>query len=178
VLAGSKYPNTPLCTLRDGILKEYRQGKQESEHRLASTSRSLFQGQRIRPLLTLILGDTLAFLVFAAIGRSSHVEAAGLNAIPQIVETAAPFLIGWAIAAPFVGAYRVELLTSAKGMLARTAMAWLLAWPLGLGLRALIRQSSIPISFALVTFIAVLLIICVWRLAYLLIRSRATQRSV
>jgi hypothetical protein len=144
---------------------------------LRLTNQSLLQGQRIRTLLALILGDALAFLVFAAIGRGSHAEAAGLNALPQIVETAAPFLIGWALVAPFTGAYRAELITSAKGMLARTAVAWLVAWPLGLGLRALIRQSGIPISFALVTFIAVLLIICAWRLAYLSVRLRITQRS-
>jgi len=53
-----------------------------------------------RRIATLIVGDALAFLVFAAIGRSSHGEATGLAAIPQIALTAAPFAAAWFIVAP------------------------------------------------------------------------------
>ena len=62
-----------------------------------------------RRIATLVIGDALAFLVFAAIGRSSHGEATGLAAIPQIALTAAPFAAAWFIVAPFAGAYRREL---------------------------------------------------------------------
>src|SRR5689334_1124680 len=43
----------------------------------------------------LAAGDALAFMVFAALGRASHSEAAGLDAIMQVAETAAPFAAGW-----------------------------------------------------------------------------------
>lgn len=71
-------------------------------------------------------------------------EAAGLAALPQIIETAAPFMIGWFAIAPLVGAYRAEQTATPRSMLGRTALAWLIAWPIGLGLRALIRRDWYP----------------------------------
>ena len=102
--------------------------------------------ERRRAGALLIAGDALAFIAFSALGRASHSEAAGLNAILQVIETAAPFAIGWYAVAPFAGAYRSEIAHQPRRMLARTALAWLLAWPIGLLLWALIRQKSIPLS--------------------------------
>ena len=118
---------------------------------------------RVRRSAMLAAGDALAFMVFAALGRASHSEAAGIAAILQIAETAAPFAIGWFVVAPFAGAYRAELTQQPRLMLARSALAWLLAWPIGLLLRALIRQSTIPLSFAIVTLITNMLILLGWR---------------
>jgi Protein of unknown function (DUF3054) len=140
-----------------------------------TTTQRLGNPNYIRRIVSLAVGDTVAFLVFATIGRSSHAEAAGLNAIPQIIETAAPFLLGWVIAAPLLGAYRVQATSTPKTMLIRTLLAWLVAWPIGLGLRALIRQSDIPLSFALVTFVAVLVILGLWRGIFSLIEGRKSQ---
>jgi hypothetical protein len=128
-----------------------------------------------RSTLVLAIGDGIAFLAFAAAGRNTHAEAAGFDAIPQIIETAAPFMIGWFLVAPMVGAYRADVTNNPKRMLARSALAWLIAWPIGLGLRALIRQSSIPISFALVALVVVLAIVGIWRLAFALVARRAVQ---
>ena len=44
-------------------------------------------------LLSLILGDALVFLIFAAIGRRSHGEAAGLDSLLQVALTAAPLAL-------------------------------------------------------------------------------------
>jgi DUF3054 family protein len=118
---------------------------------------------RIRRSAMLAAGDALAFIVFAAVGRASHSEAAGLAAILQVAETAAPFAIGWYMVAPFAGAYGAEITGQPRRMLARSALAWLLAWPIGLLLRALIRQSPIPISFAIVTLITNMLLLLSWR---------------
>jgi hypothetical protein len=120
----------------------------------------------------LVAGDAVAFLIFAAIGRASHAEAAGLDALLQVAETAAPFMAGWFVAAPFLGAFRPDVIAAPRRMLARTALAWLVAWPIGLGLRALIRQSGIPISFALVTLITVLCILALWRGIFAGVASR------
>jgi Protein of unknown function (DUF3054) len=120
----------------------------------------------------LIAGDVLAFLIFAAIGRASHNEAAGFTALAQVAETAAPFAIGWFVAAPLIGAFRAEVVVRPRRMLARTALAWLLAWPLGLLLRALIRQTGIPFSFAIVTLITNLLILLGWRGVFTWLASR------
>ena len=129
----------------------------------------------VRLTAALVAGDALAFMLFSAIGRTSHGEAAGLEALLQVAGTAAPFLAGWFLAAPPLGAYRPALLAGPRPMLARTALAWLVAWPLGLGLRALLLQRGIPISFALVTFATVLVILGLWRGLFALGAARATR---
>ncbi|MFQ3630844.1 DUF3054 domain-containing protein [Roseiflexus sp.] len=120
----------------------------------------------------LVMGDAVALLIFAAIGRASHGEEAGLTALAQVAETAAPFMIGWFAVAPLFGAYRAHVTGAPLRMLASTALTWLIAWPVGLGLRALIRQTSIPLSFALVTFITVLTMMALWRGAFALIAAK------
>lgn len=125
---------------------------------------------------TLVVGDAIVFLIFAAIGRNNHGEASGLSAIPQIVLTALPFAAGWFIVAPFVGAYRRALADQPKAMAIRTAFAWLLALPVGLLLRwFFVDRVKVPptsvsdfASFAIVTFIFNLCVLMVWRLPYAL----------
>jgi hypothetical protein len=123
----------------------------------------------------LIAGDALAFLVFAALGRSSHGEAAGPSAILQVAETAAPFAIGWFAVAPLIGACRATVVSQPRAMLGRTALAWLMAWPIGLGLRALARHAPIPMSFAIVVLVTNMIILLGWRglFAWFLARRRA-----
>lgn len=123
--------------------------------------------------IVLIIGDLITLILFAVIGRSTHGEAAGFDAAMQVLETAAPFLIGWFVAAPFVGAFRANLLNRPGALLGRTALAWLIACPIGLGLRALIRQSPVIMTFALVTFATVLLMLLVWRGLFVLITRRS-----
>lgn len=133
--------------------------------------------------LVLLAGDSAAFLLFAAIGRRSHGEAAGLAAAWEVFQTAAPFLLGWLLVAPWTRAYRVAdyepgqpaapvapALPQQEGSHQRwpafagwLALVWLLAWPVGLGLRALFLQRGIPLSFALVTFISNLVLLVGWR---------------
>ena len=81
----------------------------------------------------------------------------------EVAWTAAPFLLGWFAVVPFVGALRGELLAQPGSLLKRTALAWLIAWPLGLGLRALFLQRGIPLSFALVTGITNTVLLLGWR---------------
>lgn len=42
-----------------------------------------------RRTILLVVGDALALMIFAAIGRASHGEEAGLTALAQVAETAA-----------------------------------------------------------------------------------------
>jgi hypothetical protein len=124
--------------------------------------------QRISsPKLTaaLLAGDAAAFLAFAAIGRRSHGEAAGLAALLEVAGTAAPFLIAWLAIAPWLGAYRGAP-ASPVAALRVAALAWLLALPLGAVLRALAIGRLSPPSFYIVTFLAVLAILGGWRAAF------------
>lgn len=114
----------------------------------------------------LVAGDALAFLVFAAIGRRSHGEEAGLGALLEVGATAAPFLLAWLVVAPWIGAYRPANTAAPAPMLRATGLAWLAALPLGAGLRALAVGRLSPPSFYIVTFLAVLAILGGWRAAF------------
>jgi Protein of unknown function (DUF3054) len=123
-------------------------------------------------IATLVVGDALAFLVFAAIGRGSHGEATGLAAIPQIVLTALPFAAGWFIVAPFAGAYRRELTADPRKMAIRTVLAWVLAWPVAMALRGLFVDHAVPpISFAIIALLFNTAILLIWRWPYALNNS-------
>lgn len=140
--------------------------KQSKETRTPS------EPQNAPHIATLVIGDTLAFLIFAAIGRSSHGETAGLASIPQIVLTAVPFAAAWFIVAPFVGAYRRELTAQPRKMAIRTILAWVLSWPLAMVLRGLFVDHAVPpVSFALITLIFNTFILLVWRWPYALNNS-------
>jgi hypothetical protein len=54
-----------------------------------------------------------------------------------------------------------------SSFLARTLLAWVLALPVGLALRALFLQRGIPLSFAIVTFIANTILLLGWRGVFL-----------
>ncbi len=83
---------------------------------------------RVRRSALLAAGDALAFMIFAALGRASHSEAAGLAAILQVAETAAPFAIGWFVVAPFAGTYRADI-TSPPAPDAGAQLRWPGCWP-------------------------------------------------
>jgi hypothetical protein len=70
----------------------------------------------------LAAGDAVALMVFAAIGRRSHDEAAGVAAALAVVGTAAPFIAGWLSRR---AARRFRTRTAAAGTMARTTpIAW------------------------------------------------------
>lgn len=125
-----------------------------------------------RYIVTLAAGDALAFLIFAAIGRGSHGEAAGLSAIPQTIVTAAPFAIGWFMVAPFAGAFRHELTLQPRKMALRTMLAWVLSWPVAMALRGIFVDHAVPpISFAIITLLFNTAILLFWRWPYALNNS-------
>src|SRR4051794_22331742 len=82
---------------------------QETPMALTDHSQPAATTPDLRRIAALVAGDALAFLVFAAVGRASHTEAAGLDAILQVAGTAAPFALGWFIVAPLAGAFKAEL---------------------------------------------------------------------
>jgi hypothetical protein len=53
-----------------------------------------------------VIGDLVAFVVFATLGRDAHNEATGLSAIGQTLWTAFPFALGWFLVAPWLGAFK------------------------------------------------------------------------
>jgi hypothetical protein len=126
----------------------------------------------------LVTGDLLALLAFAAIGRRSHGEAAGFAAAFEVVRTAAPFIVGWLIAAPLAGAYHPATSASLGPMLRATLLGWSGALLVGTLLRAAMIGRFSPLSFYIVTFFAALLLLAGWRSVYYLIGQAARPRDM
>ncbi|MBP1464398.1 DUF3054 domain-containing protein [Candidatus Chloroploca sp. M-50] len=130
--------------------------------------------EQIAPVRTagLVTGDVVAFLVFAAIGRGSHGLANGPEALVEVTRTAAPFLAGWLVVAPLVGAYNRASTSDVGGMLRTTLLGWSGGIIIGSLVRAAMMGRFSPISFYVVTFIAALIIVGGWRTIFALIERR------
>lgn len=121
------------------------------------------QGAGASRIVLLAIGDALVFIIFAVIGMRSH--KVGL-AVPSVLQTAAPFAIGWFIVSPFVGAFRRKITSQPGKMSLRTALSWLIAWPVGLLLRGIFNHEIPPVSFAIVTLITNAIFLQIWRVPF------------
>jgi hypothetical protein len=124
----------------------------------------------------LVAGDVLAFHAVAAVGLLSHGELTSLDQLPHLAEVAMPFAAGWLLAAPFLGVFRSDVTVTPRRMLARTAVAWLIACPIGLLLWSLVRQRPVQPAFAIVTFLTNLVVLLGWRGAFALLARRQGKR--
>jgi len=123
-------------------------------------------------VIMLVIGDLLCFLIFVAFGRNSHGEASGFAAIPQIIITALPFAAGWFLVSPFVGAFRHKILAQPRSMVKRTAVAWLIAWPVAMLLRGIFVDHNVPpLSFAIIVLLFNMLLLLIWRWPFALNNS-------
>lgn len=138
----------------------------------------LASSARLWRLVGLIVGDACVFLIFAAVGRSSHHEASGLDAFWLVVQTATPFALGWFLVAPFLGVYRESVIIRLRPMLGRTALGWLCAWPVAMLLRWLFTLNDAPlslgswVSFSAVVLVANMLFLGIWRGLFALVAHR------
>ncbi len=113
--------------------------------------------------IDLAIGDTLAFVLFAYVGRANHGDASfGLDTIL----TALPFIAGWFALAPLMGAYMRNSTDDATRAVVTVLPAWALSIPAGLGLRALVTRHPPPAPFIIVSFIATAVVLCGWRVGY------------
>lgn len=113
--------------------------------------------------------DTFAIVLFAAIGRREHEQGGGLA---EVFETAAPFLIGAAVAWLIVRAWRHPL----------SVYVGLAIWPItilvGMITRNLVFDRGTAASFVVVATLFIGACLVGWRLAWRLIsRRRATTAT-
>ncbi len=132
-------------------------------------------------VIMLVIGDMMCFLIFAALGLNTHHGVSGFTAIPQIIITALPFAAGWFLVSPFVGAFRHKILVHPRTMAIRTALAWLLAWPVAMLLRRIFVNDGIsPPRFAIFAIVVLLfnmLLLLLWRWPFALFNSRRKRRA-
>jgi hypothetical protein len=124
--------------------------------------------------LILLIGDLIALTAFVLVGQADHntINAANplLGALPNVAALALPWLIlAWLLRAYPKGATPPAL----PGFWGRSALAWLIAVPVGLVIRMVwLGRGGIPIPFLLVTLAAGGLFLLGWRLIYWLIFLR------
>lgn len=123
----------------------------------------------------LAAGDAVALLVFAALGRRSHGEAAGLAALGEVALTALPFIVGWFALAPWAGAFDPRRTAGVAPMLKATLLGWVGGLLLGAVVRAGMIGRFSPISFYVVTFLVALLLLGGWRAAFALVEGRRAR---
>jgi Kef-type K+ transport system membrane component KefB len=124
-------------------------------------------------IVALVLGDIIVFLVFATVGRRSHGEAASLSTALDVMWTALPFLLGWFLVSPFIGAFRRTVIADPRKMATRTALAWLASWPVAMLLRGLLVDHAIPpLTFWLVALLANSIFLQIWRFPFALVAKR------
>jgi Protein of unknown function (DUF3054) len=121
------------------------------------------QGSGTSRIALLAIGDALVFVIFAVIGMRSHKVSL---TVPSVLQTAAPFAIGWFLVSPFVGAFRRKIISQPSKMSLRTALGWLIAWPIGLLLRGIVEHEIPPLSFAIVTLITNTIFLQLWRVPF------------
>jgi hypothetical protein len=120
----------------------------------------------------LVAGDIVTLMVFAAIGRRSHGEAAGLAAVVEVGRTALPFMIGWLAVAPWAGAFDPKHTAGIAPMLRATTLGWVGGLLLGAVVRAGMIGRFSPWSFYAVTFGVALLLLGGWRAAFAALEGR------
>jgi hypothetical protein len=126
----------------------------------------------------LTLGDELVFLVFSIIGVYSHGEMTGIG---SIIWTVLPFILSWSLVAPFLGAFRRELMTQPKAMALKTMRVWLIVWPLAVVLHFVFDWHVISVtstlSFALVVLITNMILLLIWRIPFALVNRARVHRE-
>src|SRR5260370_36899922 len=123
--------------------------RKEVARELASHLRLKQAMSNKQAVITLVAGDLLCFLVFAALGSNTHGEVTGLASIPHIIVTALPFAAGWFLVSPFVGAFRRDIVARLRHMAIRTAVSCLFFWTVTQILQSIFYYSGIsPLHFS------------------------------
>lgn len=114
----------------------------------------------------LYVGDILMFILFTLMGRESHSMATGADAVWETLKTAMPFILGWLVIAPWLGAYGPRAWRSTRSAATTTLIAFIPSIIFGILLRALFLERFSPLVFYAVTVAVLLPILLIWRLLY------------
>lgn len=126
-------------------------------------------GQTGRWPLILLAGDWLALALFVFLGQVDHDVVDAGRWLMQVAVLAAP----WTVVALILDAHRLPEGGALRAFLSRSLLAWLVAAPLGLVLRAVVQgQATIVVAFMLVTMGLGGLFLLGWRTAFFFIHSR------
>lgn len=112
----------------------------------------------------LLVGDLAIIVLQLSAGLLTHGEDP-LAAPGYTAATVVPFLVGWLLAAPMLGAYTTRVRESFPETVLSVGLAWIVAALIGVGLRATPwLQGSAPAAFVVVTVGTGLATLLPWRL--------------
>lgn len=127
-----------------------------------------------RQTIVLLVGDWLALGLFVFLGQVDH----DLLGLPRLLAQTAMLALPWTVIALLLNAYWLTDTMTLRAFLSRCLVAWLVAAPLALLLRALIQgQSVIAVPFMIITVGLGGLFLLGWHTAFYLIRARRQPAS-
>jgi len=121
-----------------------------------STSEESFLARRIDASAgPLVVVDVLALAAVLTIGVINHNGVEYLSTAPVAwLLTLVPFLLGWAVAAPLIGAYSAGAAESPKAAIPLAIRAWVPASIIGFAIRASpLFSGGFQLSFGVVIFL-------------------------
>ena len=118
-------------------------------------------------LVALFIGDLITLILFGIWGESRHeILQTTTTPLRAVVNTAAPFMLAWLIVAIFVGTYKGSALFPLPRVIWKTALAGLIAGPLGGVFWALAHSHwPDPIFYVVTTGISTSMLV-IWRVLW------------
>ncbi|MFC7070703.1 DUF3054 domain-containing protein [Halobaculum lipolyticum] len=118
--------------------------------------------------LPLAVGDLLVIVAFIYAGTLQHgtvpFPPAGVGDVVALLGVAAPFLLGWVVVAPLVGAYSAGAAESAKASVPLAVRSWIPAAVIGLAIRATpFVDGGVAVAFVVVMLVVGSVSLAAWR---------------
>ena len=124
-----------------------------------------------RAAAPLAVGDVLVLLALLTVGTLNHTTPEFLLSNPvYLLGVFAPFIIGWALVAPLVGAYSAGAVETAKSSVPLVIRSWIPAVLIGLGLRAFVFRGGADLTFAVIMLVLGAVVLGGWRALYFKLR--------
>ncbi len=115
-----------------------------------------------KPRLFLVIGDLLIFMFFSLAGRETHASG-DPNLLVNALPTLLTFLIVWFAIAALGRVFRSGVIANPRSAVLHTLIAWLIAAPIAIVIRAIIlSRTAIPWQFVAVTITLVGTLLFVW----------------
>ena len=123
---------------------------------MASSEESFLARRIDAEAFPLAVVDVLALSAVLTIGVINHNGVEYLSTAPVAwLLTLVPFLVGWAVASPLIGAYSAGAAESAKAAIPLAVRAWIPAAAIGFALRASpLFSGGFELVFGVVVFVA------------------------
>ncbi len=134
-------------------------------------AKSFITGRLDRGAAPLAVGDVLVLVALLTVGTLNHTTVEFLLDDPvYLLGVWAPFLIGWVLIAPLIGAYSAGAVETAKSSVPLVIRSWIPAAVIGFVLREFVFRGNAAPTFMLITLVLGAVALGGWRALYFRIR--------